>query len=477
VVALWNWAYIAPQQPTHFSRDSTPAKFDLAKSPPVVGDYRTVEQALEGTRTRSAILALAVCLFVLLCYQSGKLWLADHDIRSNTLQQLERGAALEPDNADAWDALGRFRQLDFSNPDPAGALADYQRAVRVNPLSAHHWMNLAGAYEANGDIQQARNAFQSARSAYPLSAEVAWNYGNFLLRQGENEEGYAEIQHAVRSDPKLLTLAISRTWRSSRDVNVLLDQVLPVEPGAYLLALDYFASTKQMDPAQVVWRRLVETGKPIVLAKSFPFLDELITEDRSADALKVWTDALAMAGLNYEAPLRHSLIWNGDFGQDFVGGGLGWRWHTPIGVEFAFDTVPQTYGVRSAQFVFGGGNNLELTEPAQFVAVVPNQMYRFHAYMRTESIATEMGMSFSIIDPNHVGAVNVRTENLTGSHPWTTADMDVVTSPQTHFLLVRLVRPASRMFDNKLSGTAWIADVSLIPSEPPVVNESEARTR
>jgi tetratricopeptide (TPR) repeat protein len=436
-----------------------------------------VEQTFEEARTRGAILALAVCLFVLLCYQAGMLWLADRDTRSNTLQQLERGAALEPGNADAWDALGRFRQLDFNNPDLAGALADYQRAVRVNPLSAHHWMNLAGAYEASGDIEQARTAFQAARSVYPLSAEVAWNYGNFLLRQGESEQGYAEIQHAVRSDPKLLTLAISRTWRSSRDVNVLLDQVLPADADAYLLALDYFASTKQIGPALVVWQRLVAQGKPIALSKSFPFFDELIAEDRSSDAVEAWIGALTMTGLNHDEPLGHSLIWNGDFAQDFIGGGLGWRWHTPIGAEFAFDTAPQTYGVRSAQIFFGGGSNLELNEPQQYVAVEPNRSYRFHAYMRTESITTEMGMRFSITDPNHLAAVNIRTENLTGSHPWTAIDADVVTGPETHFLLVRLQREASRLFDNKLSGAVWMADVSLVLAEPTAPNKTEPPTR
>jgi tetratricopeptide (TPR) repeat protein len=436
-----------------------------------------VEQTSEGTGTRSAIVALAVCLFALLFYQSGKLWLADRDTRSNSLAKLERGAALEPGNADAWDALGRFRQLDFTDPDPSGALLDYQRAVQANPLSAHHWMNLAQAYEANGDIARARDAFQQARSVYPLSAEVSWNYGNFLLRQDQSSAGYAEIQHAVRSDPKLLTLAISRTWRSSRDINILLDQVLPVDSDAYLLALDYFASTRQMDPALVVWQRLVAIGKPIVLSKSFPFLDELINEDRSRDAQHVWSDALSMAGLNHDDPLNHSLIWNGNFAQDFFDGGLGWRWRAPIGADFAFDTVPPTYGVRSTQIFFGGGNNTELTEPKQYVAVQPNQSYRFHAYLRTESISTEMGMRFLITDPNHLNAVRVITENLTGSHPWTAVDADVVASPQTHFLLVQLHREQSRMFDNKLSGTVWIADVTLTPSETPVDPAMELKTR
>ena len=46
-------------------------------------------------------------------------------------------------------------------------------------------------------------------------------------------------------------------------------------------------------------------------------------------------------------------------------------------------------------------------------------------------------------------------------------DLDVVAAPITHFLLVRLVRNRSRLFDNKLSGAVWIADISLVPAEAP----------
>ena len=34
----------------------------------------------------------------------------------------------------------------------------------------------------------------------------------------------------------------------------------------------------------------------------------------------------------------------------------------------------------------------------------------------------------------------------------------------THFLMVQLRRSQSRLFENKLSGTAWIGDVSLTPN-------------
>src|SRR5271156_2188461 len=267
-------------------------EFGLAKIPILIGHYGSVRPSLQRVPARPAILAFALAAGALLSYQAARLWLAYHRIHSTRLEIIERGAALEPGNADAWDLLGRHRQLDFANADPQQELADYQRAVQDDPLSATFWMNLAGAYEENGDLSGAESAFERARSVYPLSAEVAWDYGNFLLRQGKEAEGYAEIHHAVQSDPKLLTLAVSRVWRSSRDVNVLLDQVLPPDVDAYFQALDFFASVRQSDPALAVWRTLISLGKVVALPRTFPFLDELILDDRAADAKQVWVEAL-----------------------------------------------------------------------------------------------------------------------------------------------------------------------------------------
>jgi tetratricopeptide (TPR) repeat protein len=440
-------------------------EFGLAKIPILIGHYGSVQPSLQGVPARPAILVFALAAGALLSYQAARLWLAYHRIHSTRLEMIERGAALEPGDADAWDLLGRYRQLDFANADPKQELADYQRAVQDDPLSATFWMNLAGAYEENGDLSGAESAFERARSVYPLSAEVAWDYGNFLLRQGKEAEGYAEIHHAVQSDPKLLTLAVSRVWRSSRDVNVLLDQVLPPDVDAYFQALDFFASIRRTDAALVVWHRLLSLGKIIPLPKTFPFFDELIQDDRSSDAKQVWVEALAAAGLPHDQPPNHSLVWNGGFSRDFDNGGLGWRWNSPIGVAIDFDSAPPSYGMRAVRLDFGGGSNLEISEPMQYVPVEPSRTYHFHAYMRTEEISTESGMRFSVVDFNHNSTVNVLSDNFTGSHPWTAAEMDVTTGPDTHFLVVRLLREGSRLFENKLSGTVWIADVSLIPAE------------
>jgi tetratricopeptide (TPR) repeat protein len=444
----------------------------VAKGPKVVGDYGTVEQPQSEARTRLLVLPLALACGIFLCYQAARLWLADHRIHSSKLEVIERGAALEPGNAEAWDILGRHRQLDFTNADPSQALANYQRAIQDDPLSANYWMNLAGAYEAVGDVSRAQEAFAHARSVYPLSADVAWNYGNFLLRQDQDAAGYAEIRDAVQSDPAFLTLAVSRVWRSSHDVNILLDHVLPADVDAYIHAVDFFSSIHRPDQALAVWGRLISLGRPIALPRTFPFFDELILDDRSADAKRAWIEALTAAGLPHDEPLRHSAIWDGDFAHDFENVGLGWRWNNPVGVAIDFDTAPPSHGVRSLLLQFGGGINLDIIVPMQYVPVEPGLKYHFHAYMKTQGITTESGMRFSIQDPNHNNAVSLLTENLTGSHEWTAIDADVTTSGQTHFLLVQLFRQPSRLFENKLSGTVWIADISLIPDEEQAGNSS-----
>ena len=166
-----------------------------------------MEIPLEGGQRRILLVA-SLAIAAVLIFQAGELWLASHRLDSEQLEQMERGAALVPGDGSAWDRLGRLRQWDFVNSDLPGAIVDYQKAVRYDPRSAHYWMDLASAYEAAGDDERARDAFLHAKAVYPVSAEVAFHYGNFLLREEKFAEAYSELQHAVRSDPTLLPLAI-----------------------------------------------------------------------------------------------------------------------------------------------------------------------------------------------------------------------------------------------------------------------------
>jgi tetratricopeptide (TPR) repeat protein len=339
---------------------ATPYEFHitLAQRTTLIADYGSMEIPLGSTHRRLGLLLVSFATAAILLFQAGRIWLANHRLESDNLGLMERGAALVPGDGDAWDRLGRLRQWDFVNPDLPGAIANYEEATRVNPRSAYFWMDLAGGYDAAGDAARAQDAYAHAEIVYPASAEVAFHYGNFLLREEKYPEAYKELQRAVRGDPKLLSVVISRTWRSSEDVDQLLNHVLPADADAYLQAIDFFASIRQADPALAVWRRLVSLGQSVPLRRAFPPLDELIHEDRADDARRTWREALVAAGLPHLEPGNHSLVFNGDFARDFANGGLDWRWNDLPGVVIDFDSDPAPNGSRGVRLDFGGGSNL-----------------------------------------------------------------------------------------------------------------------
>jgi tetratricopeptide (TPR) repeat protein len=210
----------------------------------------------EKPRSRKIVLLVSFIAATILTFQAIRIWVADYRVHSNRIDQMERSVALEPENAAAWDRLGRAKETDFVNPDPAGAVADFEKAVALVPLSATYWTDLASAYESIGNIPLAREAFSRARAAYPASAQVAWSYGNFLLRQGDDASGFAQINHAVQVDPSLAMPAVSQAWHKTQDGNVLLNQVLPATQDAYFQAIDFMAANGQPAAALVIWGRL-----------------------------------------------------------------------------------------------------------------------------------------------------------------------------------------------------------------------------
>lgn len=428
---------------------------------------------MEGITKRTAILSIAVIVFCGIVYQAAVLCLAWRWGSAHELGQQIRGANLEPGNAEAWDRIGEALTSNFDNADPATAISFFQRAVKVDPRSAHDSLDLAQAYEINGNAPQARAAYEQAQRDYPISAEVSWKYGNFLLRQGETAEGLGQVHHALTTDPTLIPLAISRIWEAEPNVSIILNEVLPPGEEARFQALDFFTGRHDQAAALETWKDIVTLArtKPIFIRDALFFLQELITTDQSATAERIWLEALKAARWPESKPTDDSVIWNGGFEEPIVDGGLDWRLEQVSGAYISTDSITHHSGEKSLRVDFTGGLNLDFSNVYECVPVEPRTHYVFRYFMRTDAISTESGMRFEIEDLNDNGTY-VLTPDLTGTNSWTPVRADVTTGQSTHFLLIRLRRLPSRLFDNKLSGTVWVDDVSLVP-EPAQSAESQ----
>ena len=416
-----------------------------------------------ANRARRPAAFAAILAAIWLCYAGGKHELASHFALSTNPDNWKLATRIEPDNPDVWYHLGRYRQLDFDNSDVPLSISYYRRAIQLNPRSPYYKLDLAGALEMAGNNSEADSSFRAAQAAYPISSEVSWKYGNFLLRQARFPEAYAEIHRALLVDPSLLPLAVSRVWHSDPDVHLLLDQVLPDTPQAYTQALSYLADVQDSDGAIAVWQRLIAKDPHTDLKWGVKLTDLLLAQQKLDQAETVWQQAVAMDKSSVPAYAANSLVYDGGFERDIAGGGFGWQQKDVEGADFDFDTEAKHAGSRSARLIFDGSKNLAFQDLFQYVLVSPGTRYRFQGFLRTSQISTDHGMQFEVEDPKDPQHLDLLTQNETGDSPWTLEQLDFTSGPQTRLILLRLVRRPSERLDNKLQGTVWIDDVTLEP--------------
>jgi Tetratricopeptide repeat len=382
-------------------------------------------------------------------------------------------ARLEPDNAAYWAHIGLSQQWDLRSGGPHDNAVQYlQKAAQLNPRSADLWLNLADAYENSGDSSGAEQAYERAQTDYPMSSEVAWRYGNFLLYEEQFSRGYEEIGRAISVDPSLTEKAVGACWQFNPEIEPILEQVLPAKAEYYQRAIDFFLTQKLPDAALSVWNRQQKLGLPVSLDGTVPLVDVLIQQNRIPEAQRAWNQVLQAVKWSPGSEDRGSLVWNGGFEHKFANGGFDWREVPVSGARFDIDHFTAHSGSRSLRIRFDGTANLDFSHVFHYVAVAPDTRYRFSAYLKSEEISTDRGICFEVFDPWNPAGVQVLTSDVTGTTPWSDVQTEIVSGPETHLLEIVVRRIPSWKFDNKLSGTVWIDDVNLAP----VVQSSKDKT-
>ena len=419
---------------------------------------------LSNAAQRGIILASAIVLATSLSYFSIRNALAIHYAGLQSAEGYSRAVRLEPGDARNWYLLGRFWQYNLEDPDVPRAIRAYLTASSLVPGSAETWMDLAAAYEAEGHLAAVRDAFLHAKKAYPLSAEVSWRYGNFLLRQGELESAFVEMRHAVEADPKRAAEAFSRSLRAESNVDLILDRVLPPIAEAYVGVIWDQIDDRHTSSALKVWDRLASIHPRLPLRESYPLVGALRNEKQITDARRVWDQAVGFAGLADLQGPPGSILWDGGFESGVTG--IGYAWLIPegvSGVQIGFDSREKRSGNHSLRLMFDGESNINFNGLCHYIPVQPSTAYRFSAWIRTKSLTTDQGIRFQLNSPGAKDAPAAVTPDVHGSEPWTRIEIPWYSGKDVQELQVCLVRFLSDQADNKIQGLAWVDDVALVP--------------
>ncbi len=384
--------------------------------------------------------------------------------RKKLPQDIQIAIKWDPGNPEYYDALATLTHLYSSGANPTEVVRLSEKATQLSPYDSFYWADLGAAYEWAGRKNDALRAFTRARALFPNSPEINWKAANFYVRMRRTSDVLAALQKVLLEDSSKERQVFVLATNATDDNQEILAEMMPPRAPVILDYLNFQIETGRMVAAGQTWAMLLESKLPLELAQSFPYLDALI-QHRDVDHL---TEAWAALCIRFpqEVCARQSkpnLITNGDFAFALLNGGLGWRVFPVEGVAVREDPSVGVSGSKSLRIEFNGTQNLEYAHVLQYVPVTPNTTYTFSAYMRAQGITTDSGPRFEVLDAYDPSKLFLSTENVTGPSDWSAHQLEFKTSADTHVLIVRVARPVSHKFDNRLAGTVWIARVSLLP--------------
>jgi tetratricopeptide (TPR) repeat protein len=425
---------------------------------------------LPNPSARGAVIIFSAALAALLAYFGLRDALATYYLDLDTRSGYERAVRLEPANSRNWFFLGRSYLYDFEQPDTPLAILALQRAVALDRYSAESLLDLANAYDGEGDTARARETFLAAQRIYPLSADVCWSYGNFLLRQGEQDAAFREIHRAVELDPKRAAEAFSRALLVQPDASILLDRAVPASPEVYLAILNLLAGTGDLKSAELVWERLLALHQKVPIRAMVNFVDELLHQQRGADAVRAWNQAVTIMQNQPPPDAEGSLLWDGGFESGFSGAGFAWRFlPASSDVLISFDRSEKHTGSESLRILFNGHENLRFEDVCHHIVPQPGQTYLLTAWVKTQSLTSSEGVRLQIFVYTPAGNQTVATEEVHGTQPWKQIRLQWTAPPGANFGEVCARREMSGEFGADIQGAAWIDDVSLAPAPAPGV--------
>lgn len=417
-----------------------------------------------SSRANRLLLLAAVVSLCFLAYFSIRVARAAHATGFNTGEGYERAVRLEPSNPRNWYLLGRFYLYDFEQPNPDAALHALLVARSLDPASAETLLDLATNYDEAGKTAQARAAYLEAKRVYPLSAEVLWRYGNFLLRNNEIEAAFPEIRRAVELDPKRGAEAFSRCHRVDPDINEVLEKVIPPVLATHLDIVFGLASEGQLDAALLVWQRAKTLQGKLTLLDVYPLANGLIEARRTKDAVQFWQEATAKMAAPIPPDPPGSIIWDGGFESGVFGVGYAWRFPSPSkGVLIKIDASEKHSGAQSLQVMFTANSNVFFADLCHWIPVQPNTSYLFSAWVKTKSLTSDQGIRFVIYGSADGKMTAASTDEIHGDEPWTNLTLAWTSSSDITATRVCAARSQSDQPNGQIAGIAWIDDVSMTP--------------
>lgn len=336
-------------------------------------------------------------------------------------------------------------------------ITDLVETVRRHPADPNRWEDLGEGMLRAGQVNHARACFSHALSLAPNIPPVLLRAAIFYGDIGDTKSSLMQTSLLLDKSGTYDQDVFDVFDRRKIAVDVVLSSGLSGGPRDAQTYLRFLMGSANFADAATVWNWLLahhEADDQLAV----DYVNFLYGAKRYDSAARAWT----LYHTDDPGYATSDRLFNGGFESAPSGSIFDWTiQNVDDKVDVQLDSRVARSGARSLRLRFAGTENLNYSGTYETTFVAPGD-YSFQAFVRTEGITTDQGVGFRISDAEAASALDVRTEQLVGTHEWKKIEQMIHVPRGTRLLLVQIVRQASLKFDGDISGTAWIDSVNLV---------------
>lgn len=163
------------------------------------------------------------------------------------LADLERAVRLQPDYAEAWYELGVTRHASL---DEAGALSAFEQVIRLDPANGGARFRLGSAYLRSGKPRQAIEHLREALRLDPDNRAALYNLQMALRRDGridEAKQAETRMTELLRNNSRISEMSIQAVKLNNRAVEL-------EKAGDLRGAIEKYQAALELDPSHSGFR-------------------------------------------------------------------------------------------------------------------------------------------------------------------------------------------------------------------------------
>lgn len=346
----------------------------------------------------------------------------------------------------------------FNMDDLDRSLREYTFAAAASPNNYLMWLSLGRARSLNGDTPGAEAAFRRALDLAPNYSSVLWAYGNFLIRNGRSEEGFAMMSSAAASNADYArSAALTALEIFDGDVQQVMNELGEGDATNAALQSALFSIGRHEDAVNA-WTRISDEGKK---NRYRPMSDKLAADLIAVKKFTPASQVIGAIGTGVEVPTIGQ-IGNGGF-EDGV------KLRNPSFFEWSIaeGASPQIGladgdphgGKYSLAVVFNSFETAAFRNISQTVVVEPGGQYELTGFYKSD-VKTSASLRFEIGDAVTSGTIE-KTEPLVPTSGWTQFTVKFTVPASTDGVIVRFAREGCSGALCPTSGTISFDDLSL----------------